>query len=276
MLKKPFIYIALSGVMLQSCGGDDMAVYEPIEEEDKISGVTGFKLDMAIRDIPNPVEVTSDVSKSGAGYRKEILNSPPDANNYTTNLKKALNLGVYLADLSYACAYGQSQDAGAYLQASKKLADNLGIIGAFDKAIIQQFEANLGNTDTLMSVINIAYKQVDKFLRSNERVSAAALVLTGGWVEGLYITTQIIGGKGKNAENNILYKRVGMQKLSLTNLLELLNQYKEDEDIVTVIGDLEELMNKEYQYIDPVFISTRQVKSIGRKIAVIRNKMIGI
>jgi len=140
----------------------------------------------------------------------------------------------------------------------------------------RKFEENLGNTDTLMSVIDIAYKQVDKFLRSNERVSAAALVLTGGWVEGLYITTQIIGGKSKNAENNILYKRVGMQKLSLVNLLELLNQYKEDEDIATILADLEELVNKEYQYVDPVFISTRQVTSIGKKIAVIRSKMIGI
>ncbi|MCH7535562.1 MAG: hypothetical protein IH948_07435 [Bacteroidetes bacterium] len=75
-------------------------------------------------------------------------------------------------------------------------------------------------------------------------------------------------------KNNILYKRAGIQKLSLTNLLELLNQYKEDEDIASVLVDLEELMNKEYQYVDPVFISLMQVTSIGKKIAVIRSKMI--
>ena len=48
------------------------------------------------------MEITMLIKEGGAVYDKQELNDHNNVSNYTTNFKKALNLGVYGTDLGYA------------------------------------------------------------------------------------------------------------------------------------------------------------------------------
>ncbi len=275
MLNKLTLIIMSFALLLFGCGGgEEVATYEG-KIEDAVNDETDVKLDMVVYDIPTPVEVTKDIAASGASYNNSLLNNPSKAGSYATTYKKAVNLGIYIADLSYAAVNDQTQDATNYLSAANKLAESLGIDGAFNQEMVKAFQDNLGNKDTLTTLIDLAYKNADKYLRSNDRVSTAALVLAGGWVEGMYLSTKILGNEPKTADNRLIFERIGGQKLSLNNLVDLLENYKDKPDINNAYGPLAELDSVVYNKIQgPSAISRGQVDNITSRIEALRNEMI--
>jgi hypothetical protein len=109
-----------------------------------------------------------------------------------------------------------------YLRCTNKLASSLGISGAFDESTTTRIEANLENRDSLLTIISDSYWNADTYLKDNGQPGVSALIIAGGWIEGLYIATQIA-----NATNNAdIATRIGEQKLSLDNLVALLDSYK--------------------------------------------------
>ena len=74
-------------------------------------------------------------------------------------------------------------------------------------------------------------------------------MLVGGWVEGLYIATQLIKSNDQMKPDNPLIKRIVDQKLSLDIVLKLLNEYKEDKDVASVLKDME-MLQQVYNKID--------------------------
>lgn len=259
-------------VILASCGGEvDEEEEEIIPEDELITTETEIKLDLAIGDIPSPTKLTSEISKSGASYDRSLMNSTSKLGGYSTNYQKGINLGVYIADLSYAGSYSQTQDATSYMGAAKQLADNLGISAAIDESLFKKFEKHMSKPDSLVTIIDAVYDNAGKYLRSNERVSTASLVLAGGWIEGLYISTHIIADTERNEENESLYKNIGEQKFSLKNLLELLNQYAEDPDHVKLIEALGTIDDVYKNVPAPSKIVLVQVQAIAEKVKAVRD-----
>ncbi len=246
-----------------------------IPEEELISTETDIKLDLVINDMPSPIDLTAQISATGAPINKSILNSPRNASNYATNYQKSLNLGIYVADLGYVTAYEQVQDATGYLRSVKELSDDLHISGAYDRKFIEKFEQYINNNDSLRDLLKQGYAKVDKFLRSNERVSTATLVLAGGWVETLYITTQIIQDEERNDKNDILYLNVGDQKFSLNNLLDLLDLYNKSADHNKLIMELNELKTYYSGINQSHKIRLNHIQKIREYITRIRNNITG-
>jgi len=71
--------------------------------------------------VPSPIEMNSLIQRTGSHYNEDLLNPASNRQNYTTNSKMALNLGVYGADLSYARLYDQIQISIDYLTHIKKI-----------------------------------------------------------------------------------------------------------------------------------------------------------
>ena len=71
-----------------------------------------------------------------------------------------------------------------------------------------------------MDIVAGHHLNSNSYLEDNGQPAIAAIVLTGGWIEGLYIATQLIDMK--NFENNELVVRIIDQKLSVDILLNLL------------------------------------------------------
>src|SRR4051794_1185537 len=76
-----------------------------------------------IKSIPSPLEISMMIKESGSDYDNRILNSDENYSKYNSNFKKALNLGIYGADLGYINIYDKSTDALSYLTSIKSLAD---------------------------------------------------------------------------------------------------------------------------------------------------------
>ncbi|MCC7051152.1 MAG: hypothetical protein IT239_05170, partial [Bacteroidia bacterium] len=125
------LFTASSSIFLYSCGGDSDTSEKVVESIDS-NKTNVIKVGNALISIPSPVQTALLIKKIGANYNKSILNSPTKKASYTTAFKKAINLGVYGADLGYVTIYDQTQDALGYMGAIKNLGDELGVTNAFD------------------------------------------------------------------------------------------------------------------------------------------------
>lgn len=185
--------------------------------------------------VPSPMETSTLLKKAGAQYDARILNDVKNVDRYTSASKQALNLGIYGAALSYASVFDQTQESMFYTSCAKKLADRLGVSHAFNDSTLEAMEKSMNDRDALLDIISETYWSVDAYLKENERDNISALMIAGGWVEGLYIATQV----ARTNDSPELRQRIAEQKLSLKELIGLVGTYEgNDEAIDGVKADL--------------------------------------
>ncbi len=157
----------------------------------------------------------------------------------------ALNLGIYTCDLSFASLYDQTQLIINYMNAAKKMADGLGILEAIQEEDIDRLEENIHNTDVIMDIVSQTYLNSNSYLEDNGQPAIASIVLTGGWMEGLYISTQLVDIKDFNG--NKLVGRIIDQKLSVDILINLLESSKGNpaiDELLVQIGRVKTVFDK--------------------------------
>lgn len=188
--------------------------------------------------IPSPIEMVSLIKKSGARYDHTILNDVRHLDRYTSAREKAINLGIYGADLSYTSVFNQNQESIIYLSCAKQLADELGVSAAFGEELMERVEMNVENRDSLLHIISETFYVLDSYLKENKRSNISAQIITGGWVEGLYLASKIIEHKGKE---EALVDRLIDQKFALQDLIELNKSYNKDGSLDNLLADLNAL-----------------------------------
>lgn len=197
-----------------------------------------------IQSIPSPLEVSFLIKDLGVKYDKNSLNSSDKISNYNTNYRKALNLGIYSTDLGYANVYGQTQDALYYVGSVKGMADGLNIGQFFDFSTIKRLASNDSNLDSLLLITTSNFEKINQYLQEQDRANLSILILTGGWLEALHLTCEVV----KKYPNETLRERVGEQKVILGQLLSLLKYYESDPNIKMLIADLT-VMKKQYDNV---------------------------
>lgn len=175
--------------------------------------------------LPTSFEVTTLLVDAGASYILDLCNHVDNVDKYINLRSKALNLGVYGADLSYAATYNQTQETMQYLEVSSRLIDELQI-GSFDKQLAEKVEANIDNVDSLITIISDSFYRTYEYLTNNEQDELSILVLAGSWIEALYITSQI---SIISAENAKIVEIINEQSSSLDKLLEVMEPVSESE-----------------------------------------------
>ena len=218
--------------------------------------------------LPSPLETAMMLKRSGADYNSELLNPVENIAQYTTVKSMALNLGIYSTDLSYASLFDQTPASIKYMTVSKKLAEGLGILNAIDDAVIERLEENVNNRDVIMDIISETFLNTNSILEENDRVSIGAIIIVGGWIEGLYIATTLVNDAG-NADFELV-ERIIDQKLSLSTIIKLLQQYSENSDVKEVLNDVEEL-NVIYNKVQISFSQVEVVNDTS-KVATLRGK----
>jgi hypothetical protein len=187
--------------------------------------------------LPSPLESAMLIKSAGAPFDKKFLNPVDNAKLYTTTRNQALNLGIYTCDLSFASLYDQTQLIIDYMNAAKKMADGLGILDAIDQKTIENLEENINNKEAIMDIISETFLNSNSYLADNDQSAVAAIVLVGGWIEGLYISTQLVDVKAFNG--NKLVTTIVDQKLSISILVNLLN--KGHPTVDELIGQMNQL-----------------------------------
>lgn len=259
-IKQPihFFLIILFAVGLASCSASKEDKTKESDEFNEANEDLKQQIEDVVYDIPSPSEIPYLLQATGAEYNESLINSRNKVDEYLARTDKAaLNLGVYAADIGYLSSYDKTQEAIDYLTACKTLADNLGLIGSFDADVIRRFEANISNKDSLTRLLDRTIKQTENYLNDDNRNKLSSLVITGSFIEGLYISTGLIKSYPKdilpNDQRNLvltpIMRIVLEQKKSVSDLLKMLSAVDQTEPVTAIVKDLQEL-EKTYQALN--------------------------
>jgi len=230
-------------VLVTGCKGgkksdDDLKI--ELSDEDKSAIMKDIKeAEKIFNALPSPLESAQLIKSAGARFEEKLLNPVSNVGNFVTNKAMALNLGIYTCDLSFASLYEQTQLLIDYMNAAKKMADGLGILDAINQEDIDRLEENINNTEVIMDIVSQTFMNSNSYLEDNGQPATAAMVLVGGWIEGLYISTQLVDMNEFNG--NKLVTRIIDQKLSIDVLLNLLSGSKGNPAVDELILQVEKL-----------------------------------
>ncbi len=264
---KTFIAISAASLMLASCGGSDDEALEKALGSDSTMAKSEISSDLineVIRSIPSPVEMSSMIREVEPKYNVNFLNNTSNADNYTTNYQKAINIGIYGTDLGYINMYNEKQDAINYLNTMTKLAEDMKIGQFFDYHVIKRLATNSNNLDSLLYITTSNYDKMNTYLQEQNRGNLSLMMLTGGWIEALYIASAV----AEKNHNKGLYERVGEQKIVLDQLKILLEFYKSDPKLKELNTQLDTLktvydsVKIAYEYHEPTIEIVNGVRMV--------------
>jgi hypothetical protein len=267
---RPFFWVIFIAIAVVSCKSgtknstktSDQGIESLVSREKVIEEVTGYP-------IPTSFEVTTMINDAGSPFIIGLVNSTENIDKYFSIKEKAVNLGIYSADLSYVATYIQKQKTMYYLETSKRLIDELEITSAFNRNYIQRVESNIDNRDSLIHIISESFYDTYKYLRKNEQDITSVLVVSGSWIESIYITSQIIiVSHDKQPYIDILVK----QKKSLDQLLDVVEPVKDDENIRDIYSGLVGIKNA-YEEIGEK-ATTKQIDDLTKKLETLRDGLI--
>jgi hypothetical protein len=117
-----------------------------------------------------------------------------------------------------------------YILTIKDMSNKLGIPDKYLMEPIKELESDMSSPDTIMALVNKSYNDIESHLRKEGRESTAGLMLMGGWVEALYITTQLLYNPEKPDQEVV--EKITQQKYTLTSLLSFMKNYYDDPMVV--------------------------------------------
>jgi hypothetical protein len=157
-----------------------------------------------------------------------------------------------------------------------RLSEELGIPEDYIYSTSDRLERNISNKDSLNKIANEIYDTVDEYLKENEREHASALIVLGGWVEALYIASNVFDLDNENEDFEYM-ERIAEQKYSLDKLIELLEQFKDDDAVAEMLPKLKSLQPVFEEFtVNPNNIeeSVSELQVINEKITEIRQDIV--
>ncbi len=167
-----------------------------------------------IQNISSPVEMANEIMNSGVQFQQSTLNAAGRESDYETSFKRAVNLGVYAADLGYINTFGKNLVVVDYLSSIKRLADGIGVGQFLDFTLLSRMAKDNTNLDSLKQLSVSSFNEIDRYLRDQKRSNVSTAIVVGTWVEGIYITSSVI----EQTKDKGLTDRLGEQK----NIVEIL------------------------------------------------------
>ena len=281
--RKFFTIPALCGLcsiffLVTSCKPKKVEVLDEEITKDTLSEGTKNSMESISVNIPSPTEVTGEIAGAGISFNKSIINPTSKASSYSTNYQKALNLGVYGSDLGYVTGFKQMQDALEYIGTVKKLAEETGVSSAYDEAAIKKIVDNMSKVDSVektSALIKEVYQKAERNLRSHQRIEVAGLIVTAGWVEGLYVAVQALGTTPRDSKNEKLYSRIWNQAYSYQYVAQLLNDNQKNPDFAKLIEELKDVQTLCKSMENRPKMGNADVLKLKDAITIVRNKITG-
>lgn len=246
------ILLLILSVCLAACGGNNSGNSVDInsllnENNGDNIEISAESMNAIIESIPSPIEISMIIKQSGTSFNEELLNPQENSDLYITDQSKAMGIGLYTGDLGYINIYEKSILTVNYLNSIKRLADDINIGQFFDIETIRRLASNNDKMDSLIYLSTVNFNKMDSFLRSQKRNNMSILMVTGTWIEGLYIATQNFKvGRSEDTKDWI-----GHQKVIIDQLMLGIAAFKSDPYFQALADD----MNKLKQYYDGITIT---------------------
>lgn len=194
------------------------------------------QMEKKVYPLPTSAEVIRMLTDLEVGYIFGIANPVENSKKYIKSTDRAINLGGYGADLSYATLYNMQQEVLNYLSALRSLANELNMSQIYDESWYEKIRQNFDNRDELVKILTEAFQSTYAYLVENNQETLALLVVGGAWVEGMYLTTHVTEAAYQVAG---ISKNLLEQKESFNTFLEVTKPYENEEDIKNFLTILE-------------------------------------
>jgi hypothetical protein len=240
--KNAFGFLSLllgMSILVASCGegSDQKTTQPPVKAQLDSAEVARMKeLEKIFFSIPSPVEMSSLIKQNGYQFDQGKLVATANVDKYTGESRQAVMLGIYGADLSYTAIFDQKQLTTEYFAAAQKLARQMDADGTITPELLERLEKNQANRDSMLNIISEAYSDLNGYLKEKDRVEVSAMVVAGGWLEALYLSTQYSGDG-----NSAMRQRIAEQKYSLNNLMGYLEKFGDTPSLQELKTDLSRL-----------------------------------
>ena len=225
-----------------SCGGEKKS-----ENSDEISvvdttSVATSTLTETFSQVPSPGEMFNFIKLVGGKNNKNIsfLNSVDNQKKYVDIKSQALNFGIYSCDLSYCSVFEIGAEALKYFKTVKQLGDQIGVSSVIKPEVLNRLQSNVGNKDSLAKITDDIYYSSFETLEQSKQGPTLALVVAGGWIESLYIASNL----SKYDEKSPMTQRLADQKYTLDHLIEFLKKHDVDTNSSSVVAQFIELQNE--------------------------------
>jgi hypothetical protein len=239
-MKKKIVGLAMVGlvgfaaVQFTSCSGCQQAKTEQPTMDAKKDSMDQARVDQLKKiffNIPSPVEMASLIKDQGYTYDKKMLNGVENVDKYLGEVKQAVNLGIYGADLSYASIFDQKQES---------MASAMAIEGGINDSTITKLAEYQDNRDSVLKIVTGAYADLNGYLKENNRIEVSALVISGGWLEALHLCLQY----SEKPNSTLIRQRIGEQKMVLENLLNYYESFDNKPSLAEMKADLMEIQKE--------------------------------
>jgi len=226
------------------------------------------KIEQSIISLPSSADVIKMLTELDVEYIFGISNSPENVNKYIQSGSKAINLGIYGADLSYATLYNMNQEVIDYFGAIRSLASDLNMSRLYDESLYDNIKSNFDNKDELAELLTEAFNGTYSYLSGNDQLPLALMVVAGAWIEGMYITTHISASVFHvEGISRVLLE----QKKSFELFLEIAGAHPDD-PIVQELLDSFQPIKEVYEGVDYTSLTVTNVDDITRVVEEVREK----
>jgi hypothetical protein len=268
-LKSLFFIILGTVIAFSACkpSADNSAANNQADQISKDSIKQG--IEAVLFPLPKPMGVYQMLEDIGASYAGNVLNPVKSNDKYLTSNVKAVNLGVYAADLSYATIYDKKSDVDAYSQVLKTIIDDMSIKVDYELLTSDESRKKVENSDSLIDLTTKVFYSVYDFLYKESDPSYAALMANGYYVEGLYIATHLM----KETYNNFeMLKIVCQQEQPLAEIIKLNEKFGDNQYVQTIQGSLKKLKALYESYGGS--INQKQLDELAKTIEAIRSSLV--
>jgi len=203
--------------------------------------------------IPPPALLSHVIAMESIPFETRGVTDAGKPELWTGEMKKALNLGVLGADLSYLINHKQSASIPQYLASIRRLTDDLGITHEVDAELLNQIEAGLDNPSNMLGLHGVFFRNLESYLKKNNRRNISTYILLGGWTEAMHQ----LASHADSLAGNPLDRLLAEQTYSAAGVRALAESIEDDSfstiqsAIIDLCDALEEL-EKSYQFNDPV------------------------
>ncbi|MBI5219306.1 MAG: hypothetical protein HY958_10290 [Bacteroidia bacterium] len=236
-MRKSFILFKIAVVctllIAFSCTSDDTSKVKTNDTLKSANDTVSAMADNVDYQIPSPEELFLLIKSQKLPYREALLNLT--TGNYVTTISKELNLGIYIADLSYCSVFKMNENTLKYFTIMYKIAENLGISAVVGNAFLDRLKNNINNPDSLSFITNSSYFSIIQDLDNGGKGKTVGVVAAGGWIEGMYIITNLVD---KFDAKNPTISSIAGQKIVFNNLIRKVEKYQSDKDVAEIKKDL--------------------------------------
>jgi len=221
---------------------------ESTSADSESSRVFALQRDNFFSSLRDPDQVSDRLQTDIIQFDSTLLSDPEVYYKYAgNNIMAAANLGIYLSDLNYCILYKRPDQVKRYFMATHELSKMIQIEKSTLEFMMQRYESNLANNDSLKTEVVKLLNQSVQGLKETDRERLAGIIMAGYQVENLYLVLTIL----TSLPDELTEEQHQMQKLLLQYILEQREKFEVVYHFIRANSDpLDPERNPNYPYFD--------------------------